>query len=45
VFINVHGDLFTVRFWRGMQEQQEAGAVPDFFPYPQSRRLRRPVRE
>ncbi|HEX8693112.1 MAG TPA: bifunctional isocitrate dehydrogenase kinase/phosphatase [Longimicrobium sp.] len=40
-FMDVHGDLFTVRFWRGMQEQQEAGAVPDFFPYPQSRRLRR----
>jgi isocitrate dehydrogenase kinase/phosphatase len=40
-FMDVHGDLFTVRFWRGMQERQEAGEFPDFFPYPEHRRLRR----
>jgi isocitrate dehydrogenase kinase/phosphatase len=40
-FMDVHGDLFTVRFWRGMQERQEAGEFPDFFPYPAHRRLRK----
>jgi len=40
VFLDAHGDLFGVRFWRDMQERQKAGEVPDFFPYPQSRRLR-----
>jgi isocitrate dehydrogenase kinase/phosphatase len=39
-FMDVHGDLFTVRFWREMQKQQEAGELPDFYPYPQSRRLK-----
>ena len=39
-FMDVHGDLFGVRFWREMQERQKAGDVPDFFPYPASRRLR-----
>jgi isocitrate dehydrogenase kinase/phosphatase len=37
--MDAHGELFTVRFWREMQQRQEAGEVPDFFPYPQSRRL------
>jgi isocitrate dehydrogenase kinase/phosphatase len=40
LFIDAHGDLFGVRFWRDMQERQKAGEVPDFFPYPRSRRLR-----
>jgi isocitrate dehydrogenase kinase/phosphatase len=39
-FMDVHGDLFTVRFWREMQKQQEAGELPDFYPYPQSRLLK-----
>lgn len=39
-FLDVHGDLFTVRWWREIQERQKAGDIPDFFPYPQSRRLR-----
>ncbi|MFL5539297.1 MAG: bifunctional isocitrate dehydrogenase kinase/phosphatase, partial [Longimicrobiaceae bacterium] len=38
-FLDAHGDLFGVRFWRDMQERQKAGEVPDFFPYPQSRRI------
>lgn len=38
-FLEVHADLFTVGFWREMQERQRGGEVPDFFPYPQSRRL------
>jgi isocitrate dehydrogenase kinase/phosphatase len=39
-FMDVHQDLFGVAFWRGMQERQQAGEVPDFYPYPRSRRLR-----
>jgi isocitrate dehydrogenase kinase/phosphatase len=38
-FMDAHGDLFTPRFWREMQERQKAGEVPDFYPYPKSRRL------
>jgi isocitrate dehydrogenase kinase/phosphatase len=38
-FMDVHADLFTVRFWREMQRRQEAGEFPDFFPYPAERRL------
>jgi isocitrate dehydrogenase kinase/phosphatase len=40
-FMEVHGDLFTVRFWRDTQRRHESGEVPDFFPYPQDRRLHR----
>jgi isocitrate dehydrogenase kinase/phosphatase len=39
-FMDAHGDLFTVRWWREIQERQKAGEIPDFFPYPQSRRLK-----
>lgn len=39
-FMDAHGDLFTVRWWRELQERQQAGELPDFFPYPQGRRLR-----
>ena len=35
-----HGELFTAEFWKEMQDQHAAGAVLDFFPYPQDRRLR-----
>jgi isocitrate dehydrogenase kinase/phosphatase len=40
-FMDVHGDLFTVHFWKEMQDRVEAGELPDFFPYPAHRRLRR----
>ncbi len=40
-FLDAHGDLFTVTFWRDMQRRQSAGEILDFFPYPQSRRLDR----
>ena len=40
VFLREHGDLLTVEFWREMQRRQETGEIPDFYPYPQSRRLR-----
>lgn len=39
-FMDAHADLFTVRWWRELQERQKAGELPDFFPYPQTRRLR-----
>ncbi len=35
-----HGDLFTVEFWRGLQQRHERGDLVDVFPYPASRRLR-----
>ncbi|NIM01251.1 MAG: bifunctional isocitrate dehydrogenase kinase/phosphatase [Acidobacteria bacterium] len=35
-----HGDLFTVRFWKDLQERHRAGEVVDIFPYPARRRLR-----
>ncbi|MBX6366007.1 MAG: bifunctional isocitrate dehydrogenase kinase/phosphatase [Gemmatimonadetes bacterium] len=38
-FHDVHGDLFTVDFWRGMQERVRAGEIMDFFPYRPERRL------
>jgi isocitrate dehydrogenase kinase/phosphatase len=36
-----HGALFTVEFWRRMQERARSGEVVDFFPYPDARRLPR----
>jgi isocitrate dehydrogenase kinase/phosphatase len=39
-FVDAHGDLFGVRFWREMQDRQKAGELPDFFPYPAYRRLK-----
>jgi isocitrate dehydrogenase kinase/phosphatase len=40
VFLREHGDLLTAEFWQRMQRQQDSGEIPDFYPYPQSRRLR-----
>ena len=34
-----HSDLFTVEWWRSMQETIRRGDVPDIFPYPPERRL------
>jgi isocitrate dehydrogenase kinase/phosphatase len=42
VFNNRHADLFEVGFWRRMQERNRHGEIIDFFPYEESRRLRRP---
>lgn len=39
-FLQAHGDLLTVGFWRRMQELAAQGEVVDFFPYRPSRRLR-----
>lgn len=32
-FMEHHSDLFTAKFWKGMQELQKQGQVADFFPY------------
>ena len=32
-FMEHHSDLFTAKFWRGMQELHKQGQVADFFPY------------
>jgi isocitrate dehydrogenase kinase/phosphatase len=37
-----HGCLFTVEFWRGLQERTGAGEMIDFFPYDHSKRFTRP---
>ncbi len=39
VYIEHHGDLFSVAFWHGWQGRLRAGEVADVFPYKQSRRL------
>jgi isocitrate dehydrogenase kinase/phosphatase len=36
-----HSRLFTVEFWRGLQERTSAGEILDFFPYDQGKRFRR----
>lgn len=40
VFLEHHADLLTPPFWREMQRKQARGDIPDFYPYPQTRRLR-----
>jgi isocitrate dehydrogenase kinase/phosphatase len=39
-FLDAHADLLTPAFWREMQRSQARGDIPDFYPYPQNRRLR-----
>ena len=45
VFDEQHGDLFTARFWRELQERHRAGEILDFFPYPEGERLAAEGRE
>jgi isocitrate dehydrogenase kinase/phosphatase len=33
LFNQLHGDLFTVEFWQGLQTAIRAGKVIDVFPY------------
>ncbi|MGD2114149.1 MAG: bifunctional isocitrate dehydrogenase kinase/phosphatase [Acidobacteriota bacterium] len=40
LFYAHHADLLGVEFWRSMQELERHGEVIDFFPYPESVRLR-----
>jgi len=39
-FNAAHGDLFTVEFWKRMQQRAESGEIMDVFPYKPGRRLR-----
>jgi isocitrate dehydrogenase kinase/phosphatase len=39
VFLEAHGDLLTVDFWTGLQEQHRRGEIVDIFPYRQDQRL------
>lgn len=38
-FLEAHAELLTVKFWRETQRRQAEGELPDFFPYPECRRL------
>jgi isocitrate dehydrogenase kinase/phosphatase len=38
-FEEQHADLFTVEFWRQLQDRHARGELIDVFPYPASRRL------
>lgn len=40
LFLQEHGDLFGVEFWRRLQERHRAGEVVEFYPYRDERRLR-----
>jgi len=40
IFERHHSDLFTVGFWKGLQERHGRNELMDVFPYPASRRLR-----
>ncbi len=40
LFEEHHGDLFTVDFWRAIQERNRGGEVLDFYPYGAESRLR-----
>ncbi|HEY1014112.1 MAG TPA: bifunctional isocitrate dehydrogenase kinase/phosphatase [Herpetosiphonaceae bacterium] len=42
LFMEQHGELLTVAFWRGIQARLRAGEVPDIIPYAGERRLRQP---
>lgn len=39
VFEELHGDIYTPEFWRGMQDEIRAGKVVDIFPYRRARRF------
>lgn len=38
-FIERHGDLFDVRYWKRLQEQHRAGHIPDIYPYKPEKRF------
>ncbi len=42
-FVGAHSDLLRVGFWLDAQQRIRAGDLLDVFPYPESRRLRRPA--
>ena len=42
VLRETHGNLYELSFWQRIQQRVRSGEIVDIFPYPQSRRLRRP---
>lgn len=40
-FDEVHADLYTVDFWKGVQQSLARGNLPDFYPYTKRLRFRR----
>jgi isocitrate dehydrogenase kinase/phosphatase len=42
VFLQYHSDVLSPAYWNGIKSQLLAGKVPEFFPYPQTKRLRPP---
>jgi isocitrate dehydrogenase kinase/phosphatase len=40
LFLQEHGDLFGVEFWRRLQERHRSGEIVEFYPYRDDRRLR-----
>ena len=38
-FVQTHGDLFGIEFWRRMQKIHKNGEIIDIFPYKQSKRF------
>jgi isocitrate dehydrogenase kinase/phosphatase len=39
IFVQTHGDLFSVEFWTNMQDRLNAGEVTDIFPYGRSSKI------
>ncbi len=43
IFVEAHGDLFTVEFWQNMQNRQEKGEIIDVYPYRKVQRIHKRV--
>jgi len=39
-FLNCHSDLLDPDYWNSVRNELLSGIVPDFYPYPQNKRLR-----
>jgi isocitrate dehydrogenase kinase/phosphatase len=39
VFLKHHADLLAPGFWNSIKDQLQSGSVPEFYPYPEKKRL------
>ena len=39
VFMEVHGNLFDAKYWRGLQKDIEQGEMLEFFAYDEKKRF------
>ena len=39
IFFKLHGDLYSVEFWRNMQKKLQKGELIDVYPYPAEKRF------